>query len=248
MVLQVLYDNIKDKSKVMVNKRVQRVDMTDNGVTVLAQDGSIYKGDILVGADGIHSAVRGEMWRIADELSPGWISPKAGAGESGQSWSFFNILTLFADVPCDYGCVFGISQPCDGIEPGASNSVFRKHESYIINGGPGGRVYWFYFFKLPQRLYDDDIPKYTNEDMKRILDQRQDDNITPNLKFKTVLERRLTSVLVPLQEHTFKQWYFKRIITIGDSAHKVNMESPANVCVPTLTIQSAVSSHLWPRW
>jgi hypothetical protein len=124
-------------------------------------------------------------------------------------------------VPCDYGCVFGISKPCDGIEPGASNSVFKKHESYIVNGGPSGRVYWFYFFKLPKRAYGDDIPTYTKEDEKRLLKQRENDNITPNLKFKTLLENRISSALVPLQEYVFKQWYYKRIITIGDSAHKV---------------------------
>lgn len=75
MVLQVLYDNIRDKSKVFTNKRVERVVMNHDGVTVKTEDGSSYSGDILIGADGIHSAVRGEMWRIANERSPGWFPP-----------------------------------------------------------------------------------------------------------------------------------------------------------------------------
>lgn len=73
MVLRVLYDNIKDKTKILTKKRIQNVEMTDDGVVVKVFDGSTYKGDILVGADGIHSSVRGEMWRIANETSPGWI-------------------------------------------------------------------------------------------------------------------------------------------------------------------------------
>lgn len=73
MVLQVLYDNIQDKSKILVNKKVQNVKMTEDGVVVKTSDGSSYEGDILVGADGIHSSVREEMWRIANDLSPGWI-------------------------------------------------------------------------------------------------------------------------------------------------------------------------------
>jgi 2-polyprenyl-6-methoxyphenol hydroxylase-like FAD-dependent oxidoreductase len=73
MVLQVLYDNIRDKTRILTRKRVQKVDMNDEGVTVQTTDGSTYQGDILVGADGIHSTVRGEMWRIANEMSPGWI-------------------------------------------------------------------------------------------------------------------------------------------------------------------------------
>ncbi|KAF7549510.1 hypothetical protein G7Z17_g6330 [Cylindrodendrum hubeiense] len=177
MVIQVLYDNVRDKSKVLTNKRVQRVSMTDDGVVVKTSDGSSYKGDILVGADGIHSTVRGEMWKIANEMSPEWI-------------------------------------------PADEQSLFRKHESYVVNGGPEGRVYWFYFFKLAQRAYGDDIPSYTKDDEKILLKQREDDNITPNLKFKTLLDNKISSVLVPLQEYVFRQWYFKRIITVGDSAHK----------------------------
>lgn len=73
MVLKVLYDNIRDKTKILTKKHVQKVDMTDDGVVVKTSDGSSYKGDILIGADGIHSSVRGEMWRIANEISPGWI-------------------------------------------------------------------------------------------------------------------------------------------------------------------------------
>jgi hypothetical protein len=132
-----------------------------------------------------------------------------------------NYPDILLGVPCDYGCVFGISNPCEGIQPGASNSVFKKHESYVINGGPAGRVYWFYFYKLTQRAFGDDIPTYTKEDEDRIIKERANDNITPTLKFKTILDRRVTSVLVPLQEYVFRKWYFKRIITIGDSSHKV---------------------------
>lgn len=73
MVLKVLYDNIKDKSKVLIEKRVQDVKLSDSGVTVRTSDGSSYSGDILVGADGIHSTVRSEMWRIANIEQPGWI-------------------------------------------------------------------------------------------------------------------------------------------------------------------------------
>lgn len=81
MVLQVLYDNIKDKKKVLTKKRVQKVEISDDGVLVQTSDGSFFTGDILVAADGIHSTVRGEMWRIANEQSPGWIPPTEPSGE-----------------------------------------------------------------------------------------------------------------------------------------------------------------------
>lgn len=73
MALQVLYENIKDKSKLLKNKKVTKVEIGSDSVTAIAADSTKHTGDILVGADGIHSQVRQEMWRIADEISPGYI-------------------------------------------------------------------------------------------------------------------------------------------------------------------------------
>lgn len=81
MVLQVLYDNIKDKTKVLTKKRVKDVELSDDSVTVHTIDGSSYSGDVLVGADGIHSTVRNEMWRIANKEAPGWIPSTEHTGE-----------------------------------------------------------------------------------------------------------------------------------------------------------------------
>lgn len=74
MVLKILYENIKDKTKVLTSKRVDNVDFVEEGLVVKTTDGSSYHGDILVGADGIHSTVREEMWRLAHKMSPGWIA------------------------------------------------------------------------------------------------------------------------------------------------------------------------------
>ena len=99
--------------------------------------------------------------------------------------------------------------------------MFRKHDSYIVNGGPNGRAYWFYFFKLAQRAYGDDIPVYTKADEAKLMKLRENDDITSTLKFKGLLDQKISSALTPLQEYVFTQWHYERIITIGDSAHKV---------------------------
>lgn len=73
--LQVLYNNIHDKEKILTKKEVRKVELNQDGVVVRTSDGSSYEGDILVGADGYHSTVRENMWHIADQTSPGWIPP-----------------------------------------------------------------------------------------------------------------------------------------------------------------------------
>lgn len=81
MVLQVLYDNIKDKSKVLTNKRVKTIQSEDGGVTAITTDNSVYKGDIVIGADGIHSTVRSEMWKHAHKVRPRWFDQSEKEGE-----------------------------------------------------------------------------------------------------------------------------------------------------------------------
>lgn len=79
--IQTLYDNIRDKSKIVANKRVTTVNLGENGVTVLASDASMFQGDILIGADGIHSTVRREMRRLANMTRPGWFDAGEEEGE-----------------------------------------------------------------------------------------------------------------------------------------------------------------------
>lgn len=81
MVLKVLYDNLKDKSQVKVNKKVVEVELLDQGVQVRTKDGDTFTGDILVGADGIHSTVRNEMWRLSEQLEPGYIPSSEHSGK-----------------------------------------------------------------------------------------------------------------------------------------------------------------------
>ncbi|EXJ78155.1 hypothetical protein A1O3_09316 [Capronia epimyces CBS 606.96] len=204
MLLQALYDNIKDKDKILTGHRVTLLEVNSTGVKVTVGDGTTFEGDIVVGGDGIHSTVRREMKRMQKELSPASVAPEIDR------------------VPCDYCCIFGISNPCKGIEPGQVNSVFRHKVSYLVIGGPYGRVYWFCFVKLPKRLYTSDIPRFTKEDEAQLLAKRTNDKILPNLVFGELFKRKITSNMTALHEHVYEKWYFHRIITIGDAAHKIH--------------------------
>jgi len=68
--LEVFYDKIKNKSKILLNKNITSVEQSDNGVTVKCDDGTSYHGDVLAGADGVRSKIREEMWRLAAQGSP----------------------------------------------------------------------------------------------------------------------------------------------------------------------------------
>lgn len=59
--LDILYRNIKDKTRIFTKKKVVRVQSLDDRAIVTAADDSQISCDVVAGADGLKSAVRAEM-------------------------------------------------------------------------------------------------------------------------------------------------------------------------------------------
>ena len=203
--LKVLYDQLKHKDCIYLRSRVDRIKPIEGGIQVTTKDDRSYTGDILIGADGIHSIVRQEMRRIADATDPRYFEP----GEEDK-------------VPCYYQCSFGIAQHVDGWPGGEQCFTAGRRKLFLVVSGPGGRVYWFLFVKLPVVKYGKQIPKYSREDEARFVKEHESLKIKENLTFGQVYAKRLTSTLTPLHEVVYKKWFFGRIFLIGDSAHKVS--------------------------
>ena len=128
-------------------------------------------------------------------------------------------------VPCVYSCIFGISNPCPGIETGSYHSVFRQHSSYLILGGLNGRCYWFCFMNNMKKTTGPDIPQYSKAQEAEAIRAHANDHILPDLTFGDIVARKISSTLTPLEEYVYKKWHFDRILTIGDSCHKVRRQS-----------------------
>ncbi|KAI1491191.1 FAD binding domain protein [Biscogniauxia mediterranea] len=203
--LQILYDNLQNKKRVLLNKRIVRIDHVDGGVDVITKDGEKFSGTLVVGADGINSVVRSEMWRIGNKLQPGYFP----LGEEDR-------------VPCYYKCSSGIAQNVPNWEPRSYNIVLGKKMSQLVVSGPGNRVYWFLFVRLPEAKYGKDIPKYSKEDEVQFVKEHMNLPITEKVTFGQVFSKRLSSTLTPINEIAYKKWFFKKIITFGDAAHKPN--------------------------
>lgn len=73
-VLERLYESYPARSNVITNKRVSEIRLSTDSASVLTEDGDVFEADMIVGADGVHSHTRSEMWRLADAMNPGHIS------------------------------------------------------------------------------------------------------------------------------------------------------------------------------
>lgn len=202
--LRLLYNRISQKHRVLTGQKVKEVITSPTGVEVCTAAGLRYQGDIVIGADGIHSAVRREMFRLADKMSPGYFSPKQDDG-----------------VPCHYQCSFGIARDVEAWSDGEQCFTLGHGHSFLIAPGPNQRVFWFLFSRLPETLYGKDIPRYTKEDEAAFVAKNRNLPITEKLTFGQLYDKRISSTLTAIHEVVYKKWYFDRILVIGDAAHKV---------------------------
>ena len=108
-----------------------------------------------------------------------------------------------------------------GIVTGVSINATNHGFDYFVIGGPGGRVYWFFFINMGGKKYGDDIPRFTKQDEDLIYQEHKNDKIVGAITFGDLYTNRIISTLTPLHEHVFDKWFFQRVITIGDSCHKV---------------------------
>lgn len=71
MVIDVLYKHVRQKDKVLTSRRVVDFEMDEHGVSAKCQDGSVHRGSILIGADGIRSTVTRQMLRVGGSVKKG---------------------------------------------------------------------------------------------------------------------------------------------------------------------------------
>ncbi|KAK7706600.1 hypothetical protein SLS64_007431 [Diaporthe eres] len=220
--LRILFDHLVHKDRVKLNKKVSQIKLVPGGVEVLTKDGDTFKGSIVVGADGIYSTVRAEMFRLAGELQPDYLDQEE-----------------LDKVPCYYKCSFGIAKDVPGWNYEQMYMVQSDGASQMLISGPEGRLYWFFFSKLPETKYGKAIPRYTDEDEAQFVKENAYRPITETINFGHVFEKRISSTLTPLHEKVFEKWFFRRVFILGDAAHKPNpiggqggnnaIESPASL-------------------
>ncbi|KAK2039900.1 FAD/NAD(P)-binding domain-containing protein [Colletotrichum somersetense] len=202
---QILYDKVEDKSRVLLKKKVGRIEHDAGGVRVTTLDKETFDGSIVVGADGIYSSVRKGMNRMAQELRSGPFQP-------GQE----------DEIPCYYNRSFGIAQNVDGWARQDQSFIFGDGSSALVSSGRENRVYWFKFVCLPEEKRGGSIPKYTKEDKEAFAKEYVKMAVTETLKFNDIYKKKLSSTLTPLHELVYRTWFYRRVVLPGDSAHKSN--------------------------
>ena len=228
ILLAILYEHLADRQdRVLVNKKVTKVEHLPEKVVVHCADNSIFEGDVVVGADGVRSSVREQMWDYMESrgLREEVLKERTCTFQSKATCSPTRSLanSVGAVMTSEYNCVFGISTTTPGLTPGDTHRTFAEGYSLLTIIGKEGRVFWFFFTRMEQKYHASHIPRYSQNDIDSHVAPYLHKPITQEVAFAEVYQRAIVRTFVPLEEALYQHWSVDRYVCIGDSAHKVRI-------------------------
>ncbi|KAB8202351.1 monooxygenase [Aspergillus parasiticus] len=238
VVLKVLYDHLaQHQGRVLTSKKVVKVEDLRGKVKVHCQDHSVFDGDLVVGADGVRSIVRQQMWDYMDSK-----------GLEREALGERNAMTS------EYNCVFGISTAVPGLEPGSGHRTFGEGFSFLTLIGKEGRVYWFFFTKMDRVYSASEIPRFNQSLIDEHVAPYLQKPISDTVPFAALYEKAITRAFLSLEEAEYKHWAIDRWVCIGDSAHKMtpNLGQGGNSAIESAaslanTLASLIEASREPR-
>ncbi|KAL2851041.1 monooxygenase [Aspergillus pseudoustus] len=227
--LESLYRNLPDKTRVHINQAVVEIQQTEEGVFVVTQDGTTYSGSLVVGADGVHSRVRSEMWRLEETQYPGLI----GAKEK---------QTLTAE----FACVFGISDAIPGLPAREHVNVYGNGYAVLTFHGSDS-IFWFVLSRMDRVYMYPDVPRFTADDAEELCTRRYADvSIADGVCVRDLWENKKAASMTAMEEGVFETWSAGRIVLVGDAVRKmtVTMGQGANTTIEDSAVLATVLHKL----
>jgi FAD dependent monooxygenase len=196
-----LWRNINDNNIDIGKKVINIKEYDEKKLEVICEDGTTYKCDFVVGADGSFSKVRKIIYEeIGNELP-----------DSDRDYLNLN---------SEYSAIFGVSKKSEDIScNGRLEWHIQPNLSYFLHvqPEPNNEITWFLGEKKDETVKD----KYNKLDLEEIKNKYKDLKTNHGCTLGDILDRSIVSIKVNLEEKLFETWYHNRIVLIGDAAHKL---------------------------
>ncbi|KAF9576453.1 hypothetical protein EC968_008748 [Mortierella alpina] len=186
------------EEKITMGKRILRVDEKDDHVLVHCSDGSTYRGDILIGADGAYSGVRQSLYKYLDEHR---ILPKSD----------------LEDLSIGYTCMVGVASPKDVDK----YPQLKEPYAYLSSAVGGNRqIFKSVAESKEQQFRNSEWGPEANETMiKQFYDLPCPYGGVMGDLIDATPKELISKVFV--EEKMFKTWFYGRTVLIGDACHKM---------------------------
>jgi 2-polyprenyl-6-methoxyphenol hydroxylase-like FAD-dependent oxidoreductase len=196
-IMRMLLDNLKDKSKVHLDKEVVAIDNNEDGVTVTCADQTNYSGSIVIGADGVHSTVRRLMNEAAGKRDEPFISTYRG--------------------------LYGYAKRSPELEAGV---LYETHTNKLTIQliVAEEQQHFLVYDRLPAQTRE--RTRYTPEDQDALAAACADVRYPGNkegewVTFGQVWAQKQWSALANLEEGVIGRWHEGRAVLVGDAVHKM---------------------------
>jgi 2-polyprenyl-6-methoxyphenol hydroxylase-like FAD-dependent oxidoreductase len=210
--LSCIYNAIEDKSRIRANSGVASFVESAEGVEVTTEGGEIFKGDILIGADGVHSAIRG---LLADKID---ATDAAAAQQMRECYD------------STYHAIFATSKNINTkgelfLPERMVHNVYYHGVSGVAAAGVTGLVFWFLFVKSDQVTKTPNTPRFTEEQMLATITKYGDHALGPGYTYNDLWNSRVKANMVALEEGVLQtKWNSGgRVVLIGDAVHKATV-------------------------
>ncbi|KUI56260.1 2-heptyl-3-hydroxy-4(1H)-quinolone synthase [Cytospora mali] len=190
-----LYESLPEhESRILSNQAVSSIDKTADGVTVTCQDGTVHEGSIVIGADGVNSAVRSHMFMT--QIDPKFAEP----------------------FTTSYRALYGCSTWTSDLDP---HTLYEMHGDKIsIQIIPGPEMAMFVVYeRLPTTVKGS--KRYTDEEKQEFAKTLEDFHISEKVKFGDIWGTTEWSFFSGLEEGVAEKWYTDRAVLVGDTVHKM---------------------------
>ncbi|PYI36885.1 monooxygenase [Aspergillus indologenus CBS 114.80] len=217
--LSILFDYLPRQDRIHFNKKVIQVTPSAREVTVHTADGSQLSGDIVVGADGVHSIVRSQMWQ--------YIQSNRHAAR----------FVMAREIPqrTSFAGVFGIADPVPGLKAGVVYRTFGVGWVMLIMVGKDAQVFWFISIAWPHTSRQAWRRQQGKTSVAPLLVPFLDKHVSSEVTFMEIYDRTSSFTFVPLEESFQNQWSAGRFACIGDAVNKTtpNIGQGANCAIET---------------
>ncbi|KAI0847205.1 putative monooxygenase [Daldinia vernicosa] len=202
--IEALYQSLPDsaKARIKVKKHVAKVNVSDDGVVVECADGTVERGSIVMGVDGVHSRVR----QCMQAMEEGRAAPSIS--ETPKSPYLATFKMVFGSVPIPPTLPKNTNHEC------ASEGVSVQ----LLTGNSQA---WFGVYEAFDKPTSERI-KYTEKDKQQAIQKWGHLYAAPGVTVRDIFSLQNGNFgMINLEEGRVDKWYWNRIVLVSDAIRKL---------------------------
>lgn len=219
--VEVLYETLPAEvraQRLCVGRKLCGLEVDDEGVTVRCEDGSVERGSMVLGVDGVHSKTRGLMRELV-------LASKAKEGGDDVD---NGCLLLPPERPykAEYRCLWGTCPAPEACAPSSNAESHGPERSIMFMTGRDGRSWFFLYERLDGAR--DGSQRYTAEDQEEMAARFSHIHLLPGLPFGEIWPTRTACGMADQLEGVLPQrnWHLPaaqggRVVLAGDAVHRM---------------------------